>query len=74
MVSGQDLPSHNREPWVSALDDWVPVEDEAKQAPVEPIAERIIRTQADLQELLAFYKVATAPQRYDRLISFYDTS
>lgn len=66
------LPSRDREPRSPDTEDWVSVEPDNKTTPAEPIAERIVRTQADLRELLAYYKVETDPARYDRLASFYD--
>ncbi|KAH8201970.1 hypothetical protein TruAng_003883 [Truncatella angustata] len=75
------LPLRERKP-EAELEDWVSVEapiisgttptPASAPALVEPIVDRITRTQADLKELLAFYKIETSPIQYDRLQEFYD--
>lgn len=71
-MASYDLPPRNRECDTTQLEDWVPIESLAISSAAEPIADRITRIQADLQELFAFYKVETSSTRYDRLRSFYD--
>ncbi|KAI0133723.1 hypothetical protein BJ170DRAFT_174600 [Xylariales sp. AK1849] len=59
-----------------AQDEWVAVRPPSivpdLDAPPEPIADRIVRIQADLEELFAYYKIESSALRHDRLHELYD--
>ncbi|KAK9426010.1 putative X-Pro dipeptidyl-peptidase [Seiridium unicorne] len=65
-------PQSSRGTEAADLDDWVSIEPLSISPPAEPIIDRIVRIQADLKELLAYYKFETSPTRYDRLRRFYE--
>jgi hypothetical protein len=72
-MPSESLPQRRGREQTFEQDGWLAVEVPGQKSNTEPIVDRIVRIQADLKDLVAYYKVEISQARHNRLHEFYSS-